>query len=125
RIEADYVAFPLAIKGTRLDEWHAHVSALRTRAASAHGEDCVLLLQELVAWFGDGHLFLSEQGGSGPVPAPETFSIPDEELDRIASGGGAEVEGIWYAKDGPEYAVVRDPSGRRDFIAVLLGDDVP
>ncbi len=128
RIEANYVGFHLAVQGARRAEWHAFVRAQGERATSASGEECAVLLQELVEWFGDGHLFVSEQGGAGPVPAKETLAIPDEELERIATGNGgelADLEGIWYSKEGPEYAVLRDPTGRRDFVAVLLDGDVP
>lgn len=127
RIEANYVAFPLEVRGDRATAWRDHVTSLRPLAAGADAGACSALLRRLVRFFRDGHLLIIDR------PAPDSAGLPARRAARprraIAAGDPwsersvldslrsrrarglvlAPVEGIWR---GPGYR-----------IAVLAGDD--
>ncbi len=140
RIERDYVAFPLEVKGERLADWRAHVDALRPAAATADAADCSWLLRRLVRFFRDGHLLVidlpardsagiaerrrarpmrdvSSRGAWNEANVRATFSARRARGDTLAS-----VEGIWR---GPGYriAVQRDTADGARAIGVLVAVD--
>lgn len=76
RIEQDYVAFPLEVKGARLDEWRSHVATVRGAAESADAQECSWVLRWLVRFFRDGHLLVLD------LPARDSAGIADRRLAR-------------------------------------------
>lgn len=140
RIERDYVAFPLEVKGERETAWRAHVDALRPAAATADAADCSWLLRQLVRFFRDGHLLvidlpardsagiaerrrarpmrdISPRGEWNEAHVRATLSARRARGDTLAS-----VEGIWH---GPGYriAVQRDAADGARAIGVLVAVD--
>ena len=134
KLEADYVGYKVAIKGKDETQYSKHKQRLSERAERASLNECILVLQDFVRFFRDGHLFVSEN--------PE---LSDEDVARLTSSaeqtGRNEdsvrrqlaanlkrldpIEGIWYDKDGHRFGIIRDRvMGRRDFVAILLSEGV-
>lgn len=130
-IERDYVGYHLGVRGRRDAEYRRHVRAIAARAARSTPERCVNVLQDFVAFFRDGHLFVGEWPEVDAAEAArlaasaERTTLRDEDAVRRALDARAgrldPIEGVWYARDGARFGVVRDPKpGRRDFVAVVL-----
>lgn len=132
-IEADYAGFVLEV-APHPERYHAALTAARSRAGSAKTElACFRVLNGLVTWFGDPHLFLYQ---SGRVDSAEVMrrarAVQHVSLDEAAAkayfasraGKLDAIEGIWY--DGPlRVAVVPEDRARPKgpFIAVVLQSD--
>lgn len=132
-IEADYAGFALEV-APHPERYHAELAAARTRAGSARTERaCFRVLNGLVSWFDDPHLFLYQ---SGQLDSTEVMRraravrhVPlDEAAARAYFASHADkldaIEGIWY--DGPlRVAVVPEDRARPKgpFIAVVLKSD--
>ncbi|HEX6307516.1 MAG TPA: S41 family peptidase [Longimicrobiales bacterium] len=134
RVESNYPGYHLEVRGRdREPEYVAHRSALRQRAATtAIGLDCTALLQQYVAWFGDGHLFV---GGRPPVStaedsvrlraaAPRVSDTEARIIDYIDTERNHldPVEGIWMDPAGQKIAIRQDgAAGRsRRFVAFVV-----
>lgn len=130
--EANYIGFPLLVRGdTRRLDYDANVERLRRRAALAIGDACVLLLRAFTDWFGDGHLFISEQPS---LDADSTAALlrtapydprgEAELMGYFAARGDAldPIEGIWFTKDGARYAIVQRNDAAGEFVAITLRD---
>ena len=134
KVEANYPGYLLEIRGT--DRAYDYLSARSTARAAADaampGLGCVAVLQDYVAWFRDGHLFV---GGRPPVEtsadstrlrdaAPRVERDEADVLRYLDSPATLldPVEGIWRDASGLEIAIVReneDGAGDR-FVAFVL-----
>lgn len=134
KVEANYAGYRLGVRGRRDAEYARHVAALRRRAAGFSPDECVDVLQELVRYFRDGHLFvgtwprLTGEEAERLARAAETTDLREPSVMRYLDarpGRLDPIEGVWYAKEGYRVGIVRDPKrGRRDFVAVMLSDSV-
>jgi hypothetical protein len=140
RIEANYVAFPLEVRGVRAIAWRAHVDSLRPLATGADAGACSALLRRLVRFFRDGHLLIIDRpvADSAGLPARRaarptramSASDPWNEravLDslrarRVRGVALAPVEGLWR---GPGYriAVLADGDARDRATGVVVAVD--
>ena len=140
RIEADYVAFPLEVRGDRAIAWRAHVDSLRPLAAGADAGACSALLRRLVRYFRDGHLLIIDRPAADsagltarrdarprhPISASDPWherAVRDSLIARRARGIVlAPVEGIWR---GPGYriAVIADSDARDRATGVVVAVD--
>lgn len=131
KVETNYLGFHLDPPSDR-DAYAARKAAFRGRAEAASGAECFWVLQEWVAGFQDGHLFLVD----GHRPSAEETSVLAAERardtrDPVAAEAWLRanrerldpLEGIWYDR-GYRVAIIRDEPGTgRDFVAVMLTDD--
>lgn len=128
KVETNYPGYHMEVRGRPAEEeYRRHVAAMRAEAAAVDGIACVRVLQNYVAWFGDGHLFV---GGRPPIPtaedsarlrdrAPRLDRSEAEVLARLDAGGVLDpIEGIWVDPAGLRLAIV--PTGARTFAAVVL-----
>ena len=131
KLEADYVAFRMAVQGRPAErEYHRLVARLRPEAERANDEQCVTTLRRLTDWFRDGHLFITEyptiSGDSAGAAAagrpiePRSESVLRRELASRRSRLDP-IEGIWYG-GGYRVAVVRNQKPGR-FRAIMLTAD--
>ena len=134
KIEMNYIAYHVEIKGKRDVEYQTHVNTFKKAANKTTLDKCVPLLQEFVNYFRDGHLFV---GQSPKLTDKQIFDLKAkaekiakseaEIKDYLAKNSGKldPIEGFWYASDGSRFATFRDRKPRkRDFVAVLLSEDV-
>jgi hypothetical protein len=141
-VETNYPGYHLEIRGTARElEYRSRRTALRQVAAGHDGLECVALLQTYVAWFQDGHLFVS----ASPRPATAADSAATRAAAPRVSWNEAEVlgylddehveldpvEGLWVDPAGLRIAVLRESwngarvaGGQRKFLAVVLASSV-
>lgn len=134
KVVENYAGYHLEVRGTgREDAYRRFQSDARREAGAAEpGLECLALLQDYVAWFGDGHLFV---GGRPPIPtaadsarlrdaAPRVDREESEVLRYLDSAVSAldPVEGVWVDATGLRIAIVRESAGEADdrFVAVVL-----
>lgn len=134
KVEENYPGYHLEVRGTsREDAYLRFESDVRREAGAAEaGLECLALLQEYVAWFQDGHLFV---GGRPPIPtaadsarlkdaAPRVERDEADVLRYLESAASVldPVEGIWVDPAGLRIAIVRDSDGEADdrFVAFVL-----
>jgi hypothetical protein len=131
KIEADYAGYTLEIKGSRQSEYERVVRHLETRASDTPSSGCFPILNELIHWFNDPHLFVyqSIRLDTSESRRRET-RVEHRDIDEAAARRAIDrsrrrdpIEGIWY--DGPtRMAIMRDTSPTSaEFIAVLLTPD--
>lgn len=131
KVETNYLGFHMDPPSDR-NAYAARKAAFRARAEAAAGDACFWVLQEWVAGFQDGHLFLVDghrpsaeavddlmRARAGQVRDPlavEAWLLTNREaLDPL--------EGIWYDR-GYRVGIIRDdPGSGRDFVAVMLTPD--
>lgn len=137
RVEANHPGYHLEIRGTDAEQGYVeHLAATRHAADAARpGIDCLRVLQNFVAWFEDGHLFVG--GAPRPTSASDSARLrqaaprvdrSEAEARRYLDGATVDldpVEGIWYDATGTRFAVVRDdraPAGgpSAGFVAFVL-----
>lgn len=134
RIEENYPGYLLEIRGTDREEDYlaARSDGRRAAEAAAPGLKCLAVLQDYVAWFQEGHLFV---GGRPPIEtAADSARLRDaaprlerDEVDILRyldsrAGSLDPVEGIWRDAAGLRIAIVReDEDGGGDrFVAFVL-----
>lgn len=129
RVAANYAGHRLEVRGARERELRRLVATLQQAATGAEGEACRALLQRLVDWYDDPHLFLFQ---STRLDTAETTrrraSLPRHPVREAAVLAGLArrpeadpIEGIWY-DGGRRMAVI--PAGVPDrFLAVITASD--
>lgn len=131
KVETNYLGFHMEPPADPA-AYAARKAAFRARAEVATGDDCVWLLQEWVAGFQDGHLFIVD--GHRPT-AEQTTALATERAATRRDPVAVEtwlranrerldpLEGIWYDR-GYRVAIIRDSAEiGRDFVAVMLTAD--
>lgn len=134
KIKANYIGFHQTIIGKRALEYERFADSMRKRAAVTPPEKCVLVLQDFLRFFRDGHMFINE-----------TPKLTDEDVARLTKAaeqtGQTEktirqylelnakrldpIEGIWYNREGQRFGIMRDSKANgRDFVAILLSEGV-
>lgn len=131
KVETNYLGFHMDPPSDPA-AYAARKAAFRARAEVATGDDCVWLLQEWVAGFQDGHLFIVD--GHRPNAEETTASAKERTATRRdpaaveawlrANRGRLDpLEGVWYDR-GYRVAIIRDSAETgRDFVAVMLTAD--
>ncbi len=128
-IETDYVGFAVAIApsvdGTQA--YHAFAAARAAEASNAVNTDCTPILNRFISYFGDPHVFLSEQPElSATETAVVRASAPRQDVDAAVELAWARrrrdylsIAGAWAA---PEFdVVVRPVAGKRgEFVAMVV-----
>lgn len=127
-IEEEYVGYHLQRLAGDDDEYVALRDRLRERAMTVGEGECLDMLRELAAWFGDEHLFVLHAPSADSAEAARLAASHDridvgELAVRAYLAAHADrldpIEGIWYDR-GERFAVLRDPAGRRGFLAITL-----
>lgn len=132
RIESDYVAYFVAIKGKRDAEYQQRKDKFRKESEKTSIEKCVFVLQDFIRFFQDGHLFVSqspkltdEQANQLKLSA-EKINRSENELRRYFEEKAKNldpIEGFWFANDRTRFAVFKDiKSKQRDFVAILISE---
>lgn len=144
-VEATYPGYHLEVRsGPSVDAYRRHRATSQARASTAGpGIECVRVLQDFVAWFQDGHLFV---GGSTPLvtaadsqrardPAPRSDLSLAAALERFDSSSSLDpAEGLWLDPAGLRLAVIRqdatpglegldtheEPPGPHHLVAVVV-----
>jgi hypothetical protein len=134
KVEADYVGYHVGVRGKRDAEYRHYTAALRKHARRAPTDKCILILQEFVRFFRDGHMFVNEnpqltdEDVSRLTSAAEKVARDEKEIRRYLDANVMHldpIEGIWYAKEGYRIGIVRDyKPARRDFVAIMLSEGV-
>jgi hypothetical protein len=132
-IEADYAGYTLEVV-PHPEHYRAELAAVRRRAGNATTDfDCFRVLNQLVTWFNDPHLFLYQSGrvdtadvtGRAKVVQKVSLSEADARAYFASRAGKLDaIEGIWY--DGAlRVAVVPEDRTRPKgpFVAVVLKSD--
>jgi hypothetical protein len=130
RIQLDYAGFLLEVTGARRKQFDDTLAALHAAAERTPDRACYSILDALITWFHDPHLFVYQNDAfvdsSGAIrPAPrhdldesrfrEYLAAHQKQLDPI--------EGIWY-DGGMRMVIARDTGARNNsFIAVVLESD--
>lgn len=134
KIESNYAAYHLEIRGKRDAEYRRFVKEMKQKARRASTVDCIFVLQDFVRFFRDGHLFvqedpkLTDEDVSRLTEAAEQTGRTETEIRRYLDANKNRldpIEGIWYNSEGHRFGIVRDNKpGRRDFAAILLSEKV-
>lgn len=129
KLEQNYVAFHIEIKGDKETSYLLYKEDFGKRAKRIPIAKCVVFLKEFLTYFKDGHLYL----GQFPRPTQEqmddliagaeiidlpTLKVYDYLNENV--GGLDEIEGIWFANDSTRYAIIKNKTAHRDFVAFLL-----
>lgn len=133
KVEVNYPGYHLEVRGQPREEVYLRHRAAMTRATehAAAGLDCLSLLQEYVAWFEEGHLFvggrprITEAADSARLLAvAPRVEIQEAEIyvrfDTVRKLDP--VEGIWMDATGLKIAIVPDDGER--FLAIVLASAV-
>jgi hypothetical protein len=131
KVEHDYVAFAMEVKGGKRADYDRMKARTFVDARKAKGDACLPLLRRYTYWFKDGHLFLSDVFGTIDTTARtpnHTHLAMDEAMVRATlerRGNSLDpIEGIWSSSSGYRVGVVRDSTRAGRFIAVMLTDTV-
>lgn len=129
KIEADYAAFVIEIRGKRDSEYEQMIAQVRERASRAGTtRECIAALREFTHWFSDPHLFIGQFPKYDDAAlkrfraAAEHRSLSRAEaMDRLRSTASPDpAEGIWF-DESAEMAVVPDPGKSPDrLVAIVL-----
>lgn len=121
-VEKNYIGYVLQIDAQKRAAYEQRKSALRARAASLDVEPCFYLLHEFLDGFSDPELELLQTNSGTPSVPPVQPARSESELKHYFEKNADRldpIEGFWYAP-GARYAVIRDKSRGRDFVAVEL-----
>ena len=131
KIEADYAGYLLEVRNTsRRASYQAQLRALDALADTTPPARCYPLLNSLVTWFDDPHLFVYQSARLDSTESRRRGGLVvhrnlDEQSARAyfaVAHSLDPIEGIWH--DGPtRFAVVRDSTAAGRFEAVLLDPD--
>lgn len=135
KIESNYIAYHVAIKGKRDAEYRQQVKTYQEKAPQTSDDNCILVLQDFIRFFRDGHLFVQqnppltdEDVARLTANAEQTGWRTEESVRRYLDKNKKRldpIEGIWYNNSGQRFGILRDyKPNRRDLIAVLLTDGV-
>lgn len=134
KIEASYLAYHIEFKGKRDAEYNSHVNNFKKQAAKTSVDKCVPLLQNFVAFFRDGHLFIGQNPKLTDAQAAdlkakaEKIARSEDDIKAYFTKNASKldpIEGLWYASNGNRFATFKDKKpGKRDFVAVMLSDGV-
>lgn len=129
KIAANYGGFPLEVRGARREAYERFTRDLRTRAARTRFDDCFPVLDTLIQWFEDPHLFVFQYRTLDSATAARVrnavthHAVSEPSIrDALRRRGPAldPIEGIWT--DGRlRVAITRSAPGRFD--AVVLTPD--
>lgn len=134
KVESNYVGYHIETRGKRDAEYRRFVSSLRKRAQDTTLDKCIFVLQELMGFFRDGHMFvqenpkLSDEDVIRLTASAEQTGRGEEDIRRYLDSNVARldpIEGIWFDNEGHRFGIVRDHKPNiRDFVAILLSKDV-
>lgn len=129
KIAANYAGHVLEVRGARAAAHRDLLAALSREAAGAEGEGCRVVLQRLVDWYDDPHLFLFQSSRLDSVETRRRQATlarhPVEEgavLVALAARPDADpIEGIWF--EGARRMAVVPATERGRFLAVITASD--
>ncbi len=134
KLETNYLKYQIEIRGKREAEYRRQVERFRVRADQALPAACVRVLQEFVAFFQDGHLFIGEyprlsaEEKARLAKTAETVASTEKQLRDYLDANRRRldpIEGIWYAKDGQRFGIRQaTPAHGKVFVAFFLSGDV-
>lgn len=133
KVEANYLGYKLDADARA--RYERAKAGYRSQAEATAPQNCYRVLQDLVATFRDGHLFVGEYpplsdadkerlAHSAPTldrGEKRVRSILDARRSRLDP-----IEGIWFAADGSRIGVIPAPGGgANEFVAVTLETKTP
>jgi len=130
KLQQDYAAYTLELRGERLARFAAMKSEAQKRAAKAKGDDCFYVLRDFAEWFADPHVFIYQ---SAQLDTAETTRRAASVERRATTEADARayyarsakldpIEGIWYDRR-LRVAILADSSRTGQFVAVVLASD--
>ncbi len=131
-IETNYIGYHTEILNKRDQEYNEHKTRFLKQSKQTGIEQCLPILQDFIAFFKDGHLFIGQQPELDDVQKEalhekaEVIDISEKELTAYFKNEGLDpIEGFWYTSKGTRYAIIKDDKNNsRDFVAVALSNEV-
>ena len=133
KIEKNYIAYHIEISEKRENEYSEQIKKFQLKAKNTTKEACAKVLKEFIEFYKDGHLYI----GQFPKPTSEQIAqlsgnaeIINLDEDNVKTYLNKNldnldpIEGVWYANDSTKYAIVKNQTKHRYFVAILLSDKV-
>lgn len=130
KLEMNYAAIPIEVRGKREREYEAVKERTRQAAVRAQtAEDCVYVLRGLTGWFRDPHLFIGQFPNYDDAAlasfraSAERLAVTADDVRSRLEGNASthSLEGIWFDEIA-EMAIVPSPgaSTAAGLVAVVL-----
>ncbi|WP_417881860.1 S41 family peptidase [Xanthomarina gelatinilytica] len=131
KIEQNYIAYHIEIKGKREKEYLAYKNTFKLKAKNSSKAGCIEVLKEFIEFYKDGHLYIgqfpkpNEEQIKELIANAEVINFSENEVKKYLIDREKKldpIEGIWFANDSTKYAIIRNKTKQRDFVAFLLSN---